>query len=412
MPITTKQSTVNHADADLLLRLGDYAGSAKSLGALWPGVGLMPSRNGHGDEFYARLLMTCGFLTIKLGNIGQVKVQAIAKDMLTESARLFGGHPDRQTAWLRLGAVYLLCGEYNEAATLAETLLNTDTDVEVVFAATLVRAIAEIGLKQAGKSLDSLASVEMLVPVVPTIDQGKFYLNRGVAWRNLSEPNKAIEDYNRALELFEDVKALRWEAATANNLAGVYTDLGQFQRAHTFVERAISLFRQLGDKAHEAKSWDQSARIYLKEEKFNWAERNASTAVAMLVGDNQTWRAEALVTHGIALSRIGYQRATDDLLEAVRICEHVGSLQQADEARLELWRTTRTARKLSESVTEALRPLESSIIERVLAKYDGAITHAASDLGLNRNALQKKITQLGLTRKPKRKRHRSIRARH
>ncbi|MEK6280276.1 MAG: helix-turn-helix domain-containing protein [Acidobacteriota bacterium] len=393
-----------------LLYLGDYEAAVTALGSDWPGAGIKPSRNGRDDASYARLLMTCGVLAIKLGNIQQASFQAASKDMLTQAARLSPERAARQEAWMWLGVVYILCGEYHEAMALAETLLADDTNVTVVFGSTLIRAIGETCLKRYDKALASLASVEMLLPAVPVLDRGKFYLNRGIAYRNVPDSQKAIDNYNLAADLFEEVSSLRWEAAATNNLAGVYTDLEQYVRAHGFVERAISLFQKLKDKAHEAKAWDQSARIYLKEEDFVWAERNAGTAVALLSqGDNQTWLAEALITHGIALGQIGFQRSTVQLAEAARICEEVGSMEQAEEARRELWKAARHARKMAGALGESVRPLERIVIGGVLEKHGGRVTPAAFELGLRRVALDRKIKQLGLTRSPKRKSPRKVR---
>lgn len=393
----------NQNPADLLC-LADYYGAVDVLGNRWRGIAVLPHRNGCDDVEYARVLMVCGVLTIKLGNASQLAVQGAAKDMATQSIRLFGDDPERLAAHLWLGVIYFECGEYHEAIALADTLLEKETDIDVVVGATTLKAISFTALGQDEKAFHLLTSIEMLLDVVPALVQGKFYLNRGMAARRLRRTQDAIADYNKASELFESVSALRWEAAAVNNLAGVYTDHHQYMIAHGFAERAISLFQQLGDKAHEGMAWDQNAKVFLAEENFTNAERDARKAVSLLSdGDNQAWHAGVLITHGVALAGMSYQQSVGQLQKAVEICETIGSSKQASEAYSELWKLARQSRKMAHMIDQSAIPIERIVIRYVLAKHEGRITKAASELGIFHNALTRKIRQMGLPRNPKRK---------
>lgn len=370
-----------------LLCLGDFLGAADLLGDEWPGPGVYPDRDGHDDISYARLLMSCAVLTINLGSIRLLNVQDVALDMLTESARLFGTSSEALTPRLWQGVAYFWRGEYHEAKALAQTILDEKAGgLEVEVGALLTQAIAEMGL---GRGNESLATLDRVIPLLPGVSpmvQGKYYLNRGIAFRNLERQAEALIAYNKAGQLFEEVKSFRYEGAVVNNLAGIYTDQGRFIKAHVAADRAVSLFRKIRDKAHEAKAWDQIAKIYIKEKRFSLAVKPAQNAVALLAdSDHEGWLAEALTTQGIALFRAGAQEGVAALNRAAKISERLGI--PAEATYNGLW----DAIKQSKEVVTALRPMEEMVIERALDRHKGKVTKAARDLGITHQALEKKI---------------------
>lgn len=399
----TDTSSSLHEAAHLTC-MGNYHEAAKAVGDRWPGIGVIPARNGDSDEAYARLLMICGVLTMKMGNARQSSVQGVAKDMLTQSARLFGEHFEKQAAMLWLAEVYCLCGEYKESLSVIETVLLSGPDVEGLFGATMIQAADETGLGLDAKSLESLEGLVGLVGAVPPMTKGKFHAARGNSYHNIGRMSEALADYRTASDIFEEYSAVRWEAMNSNNIAGLYRDLEQFILAHNYSERAISLFRTLGDKAHEGKAWDQDAKTYLKEEKFVPAERHSRKAVELLTGDNHSWRAEALITHGVAAMYAACRESVAELQEAIKLCEFVGDVKQAEHAYAELWKSLRLARQSSFDIGNAVDPVEHIIIERTLARHGGKVSAVAEELHLNRNALNRKIERMKLTRQPKRTR--------
>jgi tetratricopeptide (TPR) repeat protein len=73
---------------------------------------------------------------------------------------------------------------------------------------------------------------------------------------------QAIRYYEWALSLHRQMGEKAREAATLNNIGGVYEDLGDKQQALAYYEQALSLWRQVGNRAGEAGTLNNIGRIY------------------------------------------------------------------------------------------------------------------------------------------------------
>lgn len=371
---------------------GEFAKASESLGASWRGVGVIPEREGRTDAEYANLLMMCGVLTINLGAIEQIHVQESAKDMLTRSAELAVG-AQKVSARLWLGIAYIHCGEFNEAIALCDSVLADSPNSEVKFSAVLTQAIAEQRLGHLDKAETLLTSIVPLLSDMTPLLQGKFWLQRGCLARQSGDPERAMDAYYNASIHFQEAPSLRWEAAASNNLAGVYTDLDRFLEAHIAAERAITLWRRIGDKGFEARTWDQIAKIHLKEGNFGKAERDSRRSVELLAeSENQYWLAQSLITHGSALSHLATEQARRQLERAAELCEQVGNLHMAREAYTELWKIVTHAKELAANSRGAVSPVEHLVIEKLLEHHDGKVSTVAKELGIRHQSLDKMIS--------------------
>lgn len=386
-----------------LMRAGKYSAAVQALGDLWPGVGQKPIRRDLADRDYALLLLACGMLSIRLGRTEQAKIFGVAKDMLSESARLLAGEPEECAARLSLGSAYSDCGEYPEALAIADSVLEMEADSEVVFGAHVLKAAA---LKHQGELAEAwrmLEAARPLVNAVVPIARGNFFVERGTLQRKLGNPDQAIIEYDKAEHCFLDAGSMWHEAIVLNNIAGIYTDQGNFSQAHNAASRAVALFRATKDKAFEAKALDQTAKIHLAQENPCEAEPLARRAVALLeFGDNASWLAEALITHGKALIMLGTEQARIQIERAAEICNVIGDGQQSSEAEQALSSIFQKARSLK----DRLRSIEPPIIRYVLRCHGNRIPPAAQSLGITRQALEdriKKISDITPTKSRRRK---------
>lgn len=388
-----------------LLRAGDYAAAVTELDDLWPGLGVKPSRNGQTDREYGLLLLACGLLSIRLGRAEQARSFEIAKDMLSESARLFTGEPEECAARLALGSAYSDAGEYREALAVADSVLEMEADSEVAFGAHVLKAAALKHQKSFSEAWSSLEAAKPLAAAVLPIARGNFYVERGTLQRRLGNLNEAIEEYDQAEQCFLNARSLWHAAIVLNNLAGIYTDQEKFNLAHNSAGRAVALFRQSKDKAFEAKALDQTARIYLAQNKPAEAEPIARRAVTLLEsGDNASWLAEALITHGKALMIMGTDLAKRQIERASEICNRIADHQQDAEAQEAL----SAIFKQSRSMRELLKSFEPSIIRYALRCYGNRIPPAAKLLGITRQALEDKVSKMADITPTKRRRRKSL----
>lgn len=388
----------HYNDVHTLLALGDYDRAVAALGSDWKGPGISPDRNGHDSHSYATLLMFCGVLTAEFGLMGS-RLQEKSKDMLSRSIRLFGNDVEgAQLARAWLGTTYDRCGDFNEALAIADSLLESnDTSLEVMFCAAKTKAIALDGLGRPQQALDCLDEVSPTVAAVPSLLQGKFYLQRGITLRRLERYDEALDAYDLAMEHFHAAGSQRYEAAASNNTGTVYLYRNEFTRAHVLTEKAIRLFHDLGDQNHEGMAWDQSAQIYRREGKYHESERAARTAVSLLErGDHLDFLAEALTTLGTILVERGMS-AIEPLQKAAEIYQQQNNQVQLGAVNSLMWdaviKIKKLAKDTSTAMHKAVRPIEKIIIEQMLEKHRGHVSPAAKELGMSHRGLTEKIKQ-------------------
>src|SRR5947209_15630845 len=92
------------------------------------------------------------------------------------------------------------------------------------------------------------------------------------AWGQLDEAHTYLE---QALRMRREVDR-RGAGRTLNNLGAVYASMGQRERARECYEEALNINRAMGDREGEGKTLRNFGRLYL-------AERNYSIALAALL---------------------------------------------------------------------------------------------------------------------------------
>ncbi len=150
--------------------------------------------------------------------------------------------------------------------------------------------------------------------------------------------DRALIEYAAASFHFEQAGHTRYQASVENNLGFLYFTLGRFSDAHEHLDRARSLFLQIGDQVHLAQVNDTRARTLLAEGRLRDAEKFAQSAVKTLEkGDEHALLAEALTTSGIVQARMGrHPQARSLLHRAITVAETAGDLEGAGRAKLSI----------------------------------------------------------------------------
>lgn len=390
-----------------LAHRGDFGEAIESLADRWPGVGVEPEPDGAGDVELAGLLLACGILTVEMGSWTSTPLQASAKDLLSKSVRLFGSDGGAELARYWLAVAYLRCGEHNEALAVADSILSDQrASCEFVFLAGAVTGLALLYRGEVSKSEVVFESVAVFLPAVPPMARGRFLLNRGMLFRQTGRFDQAVACHEQAIEAFRLAGSVRYEAAAQNNIAVVYTEQGRYPEALEFASAALAVFEKIGDLAHQAKVWDQIAKIHGMREDFAEMERCASRAVEILsTSDHDGWLAEALITHGSALARLGVERAVRSLRKAISICDHLTDYRQ-------LWNIVKALETATPEISRAVLPIERLIYRTVLAAHNGRVTPAARALGITHGQLNRRLDstfpELLTERRPKWRRRKSL----
>lgn len=331
---------------------GDYEAAREAMAELWQDIGKRPLLEGLDEEATGAVLLRVGVITGWRGSARQISgAQEIAKDLITESVGIFEAL--QQSSRVAEGQIELACcywreGKFEEGRVWLNEALRrlSESDIQLRAKALIRMAIIEAECKRYG---EALRIHNEAAPLFQQLENhcliGSFHNEYAIALRNLGTTEKrqdyidlALIEYAAASYHFEQAGHLRYQACVENNLAFLYWKLGRFAEAHQHLDRAQILFARLKDDLHSAQVDETRARVMLGEGVFVQAERSARKAVQLLdSGDAHSLLAEALTTHGVALSRLGHKdQARTSFERAIHVAEQGGDLEAAGLAALTL----------------------------------------------------------------------------
>jgi tetratricopeptide (TPR) repeat protein len=327
---------------------GEYEDARSAMGELWQRIGVRPKTAGLERNTAAEVLLRVGVLTSWIGSKNQITdAQEAAKNLLSESLSIFqslGRKEKVSEAQTELALCYWRTGEYNEARDiLKEALSRRGIEDEIKAKALLRIAIVELEETHYQDSLDILISNASLFSAVTNHAlKGSYHVTLGNILENLSEAqrrqdyiDRALIEYTTASYHFEQAKHRCYRANVENNLGFLYFKARRYREAHEHLDRARRFMVSL--KAHDtiAQVDETRARLFLAEGRNAEAEKAARSSVVILEqGGQQGLLAEALITHGTALARLGYySQSYATLQHTIEVAQESGSLSRAGEMR-------------------------------------------------------------------------------
>jgi CheY-like chemotaxis protein len=298
----------------------------------------------------AEVLLRVGVLFRWIGSTRQLKdAQEKAKDLISESITLFEALQDTNKvaeALIDLGYCYRREGALDEARVMLKDALARLVDGESELRAVALLRSAAVE-KEATRYSDALRIHNENAPLVEASDnhalKGKYHNELGAVLMLIAEVehredyrDRAFVEYAAASFHFEQAGHIRYQACVENNLGFLFFTASKFIEAHEHLTRARRLFVNLKDAVHIAQVDETRARVFLAEGKNPEAERVVRAAVEVLEeGSEQHLLAEALTTHGIALSRLGRNTsALFTLQRAMVVAEQAGDPEGAGQAAL------------------------------------------------------------------------------
>lgn len=299
---------------------GRYEEACDALADLWGGTGRPPSLEGLSEQTTAEVLLRVGALSGWLGSARQVEgAQEAAKDLISESITRFRALGDAEkiaVAQSELGLCYRRAGAYGEARVLYHEALSalTSSCAHKLRAKTLLRLVAvEMCCGRYHDALRLLQESAGFFEEGDDVLKGKFHNELGLALRKLGTVecrpdylDRAIIEYTAASHHFELAGHTSYCARAENNLGFLLHTVGRSEDAHRHLSRARRLFLADEDVGSAAQVDETRTRVLLAEGRTREAEHVIRGAVKTLErGGEQAHLAEALMTHGLALSRLG-----------------------------------------------------------------------------------------------------------
>jgi tetratricopeptide (TPR) repeat protein len=389
---------------------GQYEEARKVLSSYWRRIGEHPKLEGLEPNRAGDVLLRAGVLTGIIGSRNQITdAQENAKDLLTEGQSIFESQRNRKKiaeAQTELALCYWRTGEINEARDLLKEALATLTiDSELKAKAVIRMAIVERGAAHHDKALRILTNHAILFERIHNHTlKGSYYDTLGNALEDLSVLKKRPDYVDRALieyaassHHFEQAGHRCYLASVENNLGMLYFRINRCDEAHEHLDRARRIFASLKDVGSAAQVDETRACVFLQQGRVTDAERVARLAVQ---NQERTGRhallAEALVTHGKALARLGNcGAALMALRRAIDLSESAGNLSRAADAALAAFQEIGTRLVVSEASHPVSgrgwghdkQVIEHDLIKLALQQAKGSVTHAARDLGISYQAL-------------------------
>jgi tetratricopeptide (TPR) repeat protein len=168
--------------------------------------------------------------------------------------------------------------------------------------------------------------------------EGDQLCNLGIAYRALGQVERAIEHYQQALAITREIGAAsaehsaewtharRSEGVNLGNLGNAYHDLGQVERAIEYLEQALAIARDIGDRSLEGNQLGNLGNAYkdMGQVKRAIEYLEQALAIAREIGDRSS-EGNQLGNLGIAYHALGQvERTIEHLEQALAIARDIG----------------------------------------------------------------------------------------
>jgi tetratricopeptide (TPR) repeat protein len=400
---------------------GDYEGAREVMRPLWKRIGERPEVKTLHASVAAEVLICVGILTSWIGSKEELEdAQEVAKNLITEGMTFYESISDVRkvtAARAEIAYCYFREGALNEARTmLSEALQKLTTEGNTKARALLRLAIVECS---ASRYADASKILTDNAPLFSKINNhaiiGAYHNQVAMVLRKLATPENRNDYFQRAIHEYEQADAhfklahnIVFRANVKNNVAFLLYKLSRFKEAHGYLEEARRLAGSIRNRVQTAEIDDTRAQVLIAEGRLKEAEAVASHAVKVLAkSGQQCLLADVLITHGIALARLGRTEGAQFTFQrAIEVAQEVDALNKAGLAALslveeldDLPRDTshsafhRAAEWLANSQSQDLMRRFTAAAEKVFAVLDRELTAAEATEELSNKPcdLQKEI---------------------
>jgi tetratricopeptide (TPR) repeat protein len=298
---------------------GDYAGAQETMRPLWKGVGERPKTTGLESYVAAEVLLCAGILTSWIGSQNQIQdAQELAKNLITQSITHFESNKDKTkiaVAQSEIAYCYYREGALNEARSWLHDALKKLT----FEGAHRARAVLKLTTVEwtAGRFREALELLDVNESLFRKISnhtiKGGYHTELAIIHRNLASMENRLEYFRRAINEYREAERefglahnQIFRADVINNVGFLLFKLGRYKEAHKYLDEARRQTVRFKDKTHTAQIDESRAQVLIAEGRLIEAERLARRAVSVLRTSGRfCLMAEALLTQGVALARLG-----------------------------------------------------------------------------------------------------------
>ena len=330
VPQTTRAQRAFLRELFTLERSGEFDLALNELKGIWDDTTEMPTVTGLDSRTSAEIHLRCGALLGFIGHIRQIPTsQERSKNLLTHARSLFLEIYDNEKiaeCENYLALAYWRMGEAREAESWIDESQSHELPLtcDARLYSHVIRNLVLLSQQRYAEIQVSFATLKgTFLEFADDFLTGNFYMNYGVAAKNLGDIPAALEALETARNHFERSGNKIQVAMAENNLSQLYKRERRFQAAHSAIDRASKLFRQIGDRTREGFSYDTKALIYFDESRYPEALATVNRAITILgTSENFGYLTETILTKAkVQLHTDGFSIATMTLLEAIDLAK-------------------------------------------------------------------------------------------
>lgn len=164
-----------------------------------------------------------------------------------------------------------------------------------------------------------------------SLDMAGIYANIGNVYRDQVEYQQAVRHYTLSLDIMERTGGKeRAKGDVLNNLGLLYQDIGMYDEALKYLNRALETYQAGGIQNQIGNIWVNIGALYSDTKKYGEGLRFMQTALPMLLADSNFWSvAECYYVMAIAYRHLDQpDSALACIEESIRINGKIGYLQQ------------------------------------------------------------------------------------
>jgi tetratricopeptide (TPR) repeat protein len=282
-------------------------------------------------------------------------------------------------------------GDFKEARKILINLLRTEVDTTEILQIRLNLAQIE---EEAGNVSKSIRLFESLLPAIKQHGNreliGKAYNSFGIALDKMGGRrndrtyfDQAIQAYTAAGVQFEEDGNLKNCAIVESNIAHLHLLTDAPQRAHSHLDKALSIAEDLGDEAYLAWWRETRARVFIAEGRLIEALNVVTLALDYFEGsDNYAHLAATLVTFGTIQARLDHTaEARHSFARALRLYRKTGG--NLGEVRRKIYNELQQAHRRSQERHQVLElKYEGKRFRQALREAGTRVTRAARLVGM------------------------------
>ncbi|MEM9274653.1 MAG: tetratricopeptide repeat protein [Cyanobacteria bacterium P01_F01_bin.143] len=152
-------------------------------------------------------------------------------------------------------------------------------------------------------------------------------MNLGSAYRNLGQYPKGVKYYRQSLAIFQEIRDRQGEADSMGNLGNTYEFLGKSPKAIEYSQKSLTISQEIGDRQGEADSLMNLGNAYSNLGQYQKVVKYYQQSLALFqeIG-NRNGEANSLMNLGNAYSNLGqYQKAIEYYQQSLALFQEIGN---------------------------------------------------------------------------------------